>query len=54
MDWPCVSEHCYSVTIVDSFTGARAHTNDNGMVYNSLDLSYLGVHALWRHDLGKH
>ncbi len=36
-----------------TFIGAKACADEEGMIHDSLDLSYLGVLALWQHDLGK-
>jgi hypothetical protein len=32
---------------------AEAAAADGGMVQHPLDLSYMGVHAIWTNDLGK-
>lgn len=33
--------------------GAEEAAADDGMVSNGIDLSYLGVHAIWLRDLGR-
>lgn len=41
------------MTLTECVLGARAYANDNGMICKGLDFSYLGIHGLWQHDLGK-
>ena len=40
-------------TTTDQLIGARAYANDNGMICDGVDFSYLGVYELWHHNLGK-
>lgn len=53
MDRTCVLDLHGAVKFTDWFIGARAYAQDDGMICNGLDYSYLGVHGLWQHDLGK-
>lgn len=53
MDRTCVLDLHGGVKFTDWFIGARAYSRDDGMICNGLDYSYLGVHGLWQHDLGK-
>jgi hypothetical protein len=35
------------------FLGAEQAASDDGMVSGTLDLSYMGVHAIWMNLLGR-
>lgn len=53
MDRPWVLGLHGAGKFTDCFIGARAYAHDDGMICNGLDFSYLGVHGLWQHYLGK-
>ena len=57
--WTWISRRSWGNTllsiewIVNNATGARADAEDDGMVTDSLDMSYVGVFGIWNNDLGK-